>query len=871
MAHDFEGIERVDGYSLWRHRGNGLKVVTLATPVAPVVSFGVVYGVGSRHEVSGHTGATHLLEHLMFKGTERYNRERGTEVARVLQRVGAEFNATTWLDRTSYFETLPVEHLPLAVDVEADRMRNARVRPEDLESERTVVLNELASGDNDPFELLLKESLAHVFLEHPYRHPTIGWRGDVERVEAATLRRFYDLFYHPDNATAIVVGDLEEEAALAAVEAGFGAILPAPTPAPVVATVEGEQRGERRFEIHRAGELGCLALTWRIPAGLDPDTPALVVLTQVLAEGVTSRLYQRLVESNRCLAVHAYALQLHDPGVFQVVATLAPGVAHREVEDTIRATVEELRRSPPSPAEVARARRQSRTELAFHRESPAQILSGLTEAIALGDWRRFVRELELVEAVDAGDLERVAAAHLTDRRLTVGWFIPEGGRGAAGPPAPPRPRPCYLHAPFVERVVERELPGGARLAVLANPHAPTATVLGTLRAGAACAGDGRFTVPGLTAAMLDRGTASYSRLALASELEDHGLHLAIRSSPTAPASVTVSAAGLAEELPRLVGLLEEVLRRPVFPSEELERLRQRVRSALVRELDDTSAQAFAALTRRLYPASHPLYRRPVEERLAELDRLTAAELEAFHARVYGPASLVLAVVGAVDAELVHRLLGEALEGWSGGLAAAPSWAEPDDPEPAEDLVAMAERPNLDVVLGHPGRLRRTDPDLAAALLANSCLGQSTLTSRLGAAVRDREGLTYGVYSRFLGTRDLPGPWAVFLGVAPENLRRAVALCRQVIEDYVAEGPTESELADERQALAGSYRVGLATNSGVARELAAALAHGGGVAWLDEHPERLLATSRGEVHDAVRRHLRPGALVLAAAGTLPDEG
>jgi zinc protease len=407
--------------------------------------------------------------------------------------------------------------------------------------------------------------------------------------------------------------------------------------------------------------------------------------------------------------------------------------------------------------------------------------------------------------------------------------------------------------------------------VLENPHAPTATVLGTLRAGSACVTDGRFAVAGLTAAMLDRGTRRFSRLELASELEDHGLHLGVRPASSAPASVTVSAAGLAEELPRLLELLAEVLRRPTFPASELDRLRDRVRAALVRERDDTSSQAFAALSRRLYPPGHPLHRRPIEERLAELDGLTVGDLESFHRRAYGPASLVLAVVGAVDPDEVHTLLSAALEGWDGGLGQLPEWPEVADPEPAEDLVPMAERPNLDVLLGHPGRLRRTDPDVAAALLANSCLGQSTLTSRLGGILRDREGLTYGVYSRFFGTRDLPGPWAVFLGVAPENLRRAVALCREVVERYVAEGPTEQELADEREALAGGYRVGLATNSGVARELAAALAHGGGVAWLDEHPRRLLAATRDEVHRAVRRHIRPQSLVLAAAGSLPEEG
>ena len=427
MDHQFELGERLGGVAEWRHRGNGLTALIGTTPVAPVVGFGVVYQVGSRYETSGHTGATHILEHLMFKGTKRYNSELGTEIARRLHRVGAAFNASTWLDRTNYYEILPVERLPLAVDIESDRMRGALVRDEDLESERSVVLNELDAGENDPFELLMKSSFALAFLEHPYHHPTIGWRGDVERISGEVLRGFYNTYYHPDNATVIVVGDIEEEAALAEVERGFGSLPPAPGPFAMPLIREGDQRGERRFKVHRAGELGGLALTWHIPEGLHPDLPALSVLTQILGDGVTSRLHQKLVETNRCLGVQAFAMELHDPGVFQIFATIAPGVDHAEVEEAILSEVTALSSAPPTGDEVARARVQARTDLAFHHESPGQILGGLTEAVAMGDWRRFVRELELVEAVSADDLQRVAATYLGGHNLTVGWFVPENG------------------------------------------------------------------------------------------------------------------------------------------------------------------------------------------------------------------------------------------------------------------------------------------------------------------------------------------------------------------------------------------------------------------------------------------------------------
>ncbi len=398
----------------------------MPTPVAPVVGFGIVYRVGSRNEKTGHTGATHILEHLMFKGTKKFNRDLGTEIARQLHRVGAGFNATTWLDRTNYYEVLPREHLGLGVEIESDRMRGSLVRDSDLESERNVVLNELDSGENDPFDLLMKSSFAMAYLEHPYRHPTIGWKGDVETMSGQTLRGFYDTFYHPDNASVIIVGDIDEDEALDQVESAFGSIPPGEVERPVLDIRESEQRGERRFEIHRAGELASLALTWHIAEGLHPDMAPLSVLTQILGDGVTSRLHQRLVETNMCLGVHAFAMELHDPGVFQIFATVAPGVDPGEVESVIRSQVAALSLAPPTDEEVSRALAQTRTDLAFHRESPGQIMTGLTEAVAMGDWRRFVRDLDLIKAVSAADLLRVAETYLRDNNLTVGRFVPEG-------------------------------------------------------------------------------------------------------------------------------------------------------------------------------------------------------------------------------------------------------------------------------------------------------------------------------------------------------------------------------------------------------------------------------------------------------------
>ncbi len=417
---------------------------------------------------------------------------------------------------------------------------------------------------------------------------------------------------------------------------------------------------------------------------------------------------------------------------------------------------------------------------------------------------------------------------------------------------------------FAERVSYRRLPSGT-LAALTNPHAPTVTIAGTLRAGPAFATDGRFSVPSVTAAMLDRGTEYSGRMEIARELEDHGLQLGVRASAATPTIVSFSAQGLAEELSRMVRLTIEVLRRPTFPSEELDKVREQVLGGLARERQETHALAFAALTRRLFPEGHPLSRRPIQAREREVASLSREDLVSFHARAYKPTSLVLAVVGDVDPEAVESLFEEAMDGWDGGKEITPQYPEQTTIEIGEDRIQIADRPNVEVFLGHRARLLRGAPDYPAAVLANSCLGQSTLTSRLGMAVRDREGLTYGIYSRFFGTLGVAGPWAVSLGVSAENLDRAVELSRSVISDYVAEGPGEKELADECSALAGAYRVGLATNGGVARELVTTLTAGETLDRLDRFPEDLLGVNRDRVMDAIRDHFHPDRLVMTAAG------
>jgi zinc protease len=425
----FSKITEYDGINEYKLDSNGLKLLLAPRRAAPVVAFMVLYRVGSRNEAVGHTGSTHLLEHMLFKGTPTYNKQKGTQIASVLQRQGGVYNADTWFDRTRYYEMLPSDQLELAVHLEADRMRNSFIADEDRQSEMTVVRNELERGENEPSNILHERIWAAAFREHPYHHPTIGWRSDVEGVATSRLKEFYDTFYHPNNATAIIVGDFDEQAALDLISRHFGQIPPSQSPIPSMYTVEPPQEGEIRFTLRRTGQLGLINVGWHIPEATHPDTGALTVLDTLLSAGITSRLYQALVETEMAVDVGAQAFQFVDPGLFMLHITLRPGVTHADAERVGLEVIEKLKTEDVPEKELQKARNMITTQMIFLRDSPLGVARVIAEAEAVANWKMFVDLPKMVEQVTPADIKRVAQTYFTEDNRTVGWFIPKQGEG----------------------------------------------------------------------------------------------------------------------------------------------------------------------------------------------------------------------------------------------------------------------------------------------------------------------------------------------------------------------------------------------------------------------------------------------------------
>jgi zinc protease len=420
----FTHVRSLGGIDEYRLDSNGLTVLLAPDRSAPVVTFEVTYQVGSRNEVTGTTGATHILEHMMFKGSEAFNDAKGNSIKQMLERVGGQFNASTSFDRTNYFATIGRENLEAYIAIEADRMRHLWLHEADRQAEMTVVRNEYERGKNDPENVLLEEVMEAAYVALPYHHPTIGWRSDIEHAPIAKLREFYDTFYWPNNTTVTVVGDVETEQVLGLIKKYYGAYPHSPAPIPPMYTEEPAQTGDRRVIVKRPGELGAIIIAHKVPNGRDADQPALEMLDAILSSGKNARLYRALVDQGLALSAGAGTEVHHDLSLHTLYAALAPATTHEQVERALLAELNKIKTSGVTAAEVATVKQQYIAEDAYKRDGTAGVAGELSEWIGIGDWTLYVTFPQKVQQVTPADVQRVAKQYFGPDQSTTGWFVP---------------------------------------------------------------------------------------------------------------------------------------------------------------------------------------------------------------------------------------------------------------------------------------------------------------------------------------------------------------------------------------------------------------------------------------------------------------
>ena len=864
-------IEGVTEYRL----DNGLKVVTLPDPGADSITVHIVYLVGSRHEGYGEKGMAHLLEHMLFKGTQRI-----PSVKDELTRRGARWNGSTSNDRTNYFETFSAsdDNLDWALALEADRMVNSRVSAADLSSEMTVVRNEFEMGENSPGSVLFERMQQLAFPWHNYGNPIIGQRADIERVPIEKLQAFYRTWYQPDNAVLIVAGRFDEARALERVAQHFGAIPRPGRKLPELYTAEPTQDGERDVTLRRAGDNPLIALMYRVPAGSHPEYPAVDVLAQVLGDVPAGRLHRALVQKGLASSTWGAERQLHDPGYMYFGAQLAKGAPIEPAREALIGVLENVPAEPITAEEVERARTRLLNEIERVQLESSQLVSALSEYAAIGDWRLFFLYRDRLRKVGVGDVQAAAAHYLKASNRVLGLFVPTDKPDRAQiPPAPDleaalggykggervRLGEAFDPSPknIESRLVRRTVSNGIRLALLPKQTRGGRVVANlTLHWGDESKLMNREVACDFAGSMLMRGSRRHSRAALKEAFDKLN------------ASVSISAEGASlevrsENLLPALRLVAEVLREPAFPASEFEELKRSALTGTQAQLSDPNANAEVRLARHLhpYPPGHRNYTPTLEERIEWIRKTSLQDALACYRELLGASGADFAAVGEFDAKAlaaeVERLFGP----WKSPYPFKRVPSRYFDRPALEDQVVTPDKANAALRGGQNVRMRDDHPDFPALLLANYLLGGS-ITGRVPARVREKEGLSYSVYTSFSASPlDEAASFRISSIYAPENRARVEAAIREELAQALKDGFSDEEIERGRKALLEARRLARTQDRALAGRLSNYIFIGRTFAWDILLESRIASLTAAQVNAALRKHIDPAKLAIVAAG------
>ena len=870
-------VREVEGISEYRLT-NGLQILLVPDDSKPTTTVNLTVRVGNRHENYGETGMAHLLEHLVFKGSTRHPNAWAEFTRR-----GMRSNGTTWFDRTNYFASFAAndENLAWLIDWLGDALVNSFIAKKDLDTEMTVVRNEMEMGENNPGSMLFQKALATMYQWHNYGKSTIGARTDVEGVDIDRLQAFYRTWYRPDNATLIVSGRFEPSRVLALAQAHFGRIARPTSGLPRLYTLDPVQDGEREVTLRRVGGTPQMMATYHTVPGAHPDQAAAELLALVMGETPSGRLHKRLTEKGLAASTWAWTPALHDPGLIAFGAELAPGQDVTASRAALLAALESVAAEPVTQEELDRARVRwlKGWEQLFN--DPEQVGTGLSEWVALGDWRLVFLLRDRVRELTLADLRRFAAERLVPANRTLGVYLPTERPQRAPAPASVdvaqqmqafKPQAAMAQAEAfdvspanIDRRTERGRTGGLQYALLpkSTRGASVAATL-RLRIGNLEALRGQSEVAALMTALLDKGGNGLSRQQVQDRLD------ALRTELSFSYGGGVLSVGLNSRrahLPEAIDLVAGLLRRPALDPAVLEEMRREALTGLEQARQEPDALVFNALSRHGNPHAKgdPRYAPTFDEQEQALRAVTREAVQRLHTQLVGASRAEFSAVGDFDAAAVRAALARGFGDWAAPVPFArmgnPLWAG----SPTRLVLRTPDKQNAVLQMRLPLPLADDHPDVPALMVANMVLGQGG-NSRLWVRLREKGGLSYDVRSGIdWNPRDPHSVWRASAIFAPSNLAAAEAAVREEIERALREGFTEEEVRDARAALLRFGQLQRAQDGALARSLATQLDLGRTMAWTAQREEAISRVTREQAHAALKRHLQPGAFVVGVGG------
>ncbi len=877
-------VTTVEGITEYRLE-NGLRVLLFPDPSKQTITVNITYLVGSKHENYGETGMAHLLEHLVFKGTPKH-----PNIPQELTEHGARPNGTTWTDRTNYFETFSAteENLRWALDLEADRMVNSFISKKDLDSEMTVVRNELESGENNPFRILMQRVMSTAYLWHNYGKSTIGARADLENVPIERLQGFYRKYYQPDNAVLTVAGKIDEAKTLALVNETFGII---PRPDRVIEptyTLDPTQDGERSVVLRRVGDIQLAMTAYHIPASSHPDFAAIEVLSEVLGSEPSGRLYKALVDPKKATSAGAFAFQWKEPSLLLTYAQVLKEKSVDDVMNTMRETLDQLISEPPTEEEVDRAKNQILKSVELMFNSSERIGLRLSEAIGAGDWRLLFLSRDRIKSVTTEDVKRVAAHYLKSDNRTTGIFLPTEKPDRSEIPATPDveamvkdykggeeiamgeefdPSPSNIES----RTARTALPNGMELALLPKKtRGQSVEARITFRYGDLTSLTNKATAADFAASMLNKGTAKHSRQELKDEFDRLKANVYIGGGAT---QTNVNITTTKPNLTEVLNLVSEILREASFPADEFEKLKNEQLATIQSQKSTPQAIAITEIQRHLspYPKSDPRYTETFEESEASVNSLTLEEVKKFYKDFYGMSNATMSVVGDFDADEIKGLVTKLFGEWTSPKPFKRIESKAIEVKTINQSFETPDKPNAFFVGAYNFEFSDSDPDYPALVLGNYMLGGGFLNSRLATRIRQKEGLSYGVGSQFsAGTLDPVGSFFAYAIYAPENAAKLEAAFREEITKVADEGFTAEEVAAAKSGWLQSRTVSRAQDAGIAGTLNHYLYINRDYSWDELMEKKVADLTVDQINSAMKRHLSLDRISIIKAGDFAKE-
>ena len=873
-------VEGITQYTL----ANGLRVLLFPDASQPTATVNITYLVGSRNEGYGEKGMAHLLEHLMFKGSPGHK-----NIPQELTEHGASPNGTTWFDRTNYFETFASTDVNLtwALDLEADRMVHSYIAEKDLKSEFSVVRNEFEMGENDPSSVLEERLMSTAYLWHNYGNSTIGDRADIEQVPIGRLQAFYHKYYEPDNAVLVVAGKFDPARALQLVEQKFGRI---PRPARTgdmkiwpTYTAEPVQDGERSVTLRRVGDVGWVMVGWHVPAGSDPDFPAVAVLARVLGDTPSGRFYKALVETKKASTEYAFAYQLKEPGMLIAAAQLTAPDSAASASAAIQDAVSALATDPPSAAEVDRAKTAIVKNIDLTLNNSQRAALSLTEWSGLGDWRLLFVYRDLVKQVKPADVARVAAAYLKRSNSTWGTFVPTKTPDRATVPWSPDvaalvanyhgdsarsvgeafdPSPRNIDA----RTTRRTFKDGFQLALLSKKtRGATVNAAITLRFGSLDAVRGQAAVADLAADMLSRGTTTRTRQQIKDEWDRLQSQVSIGGGPT---SANIRIESTRDNLAATLRLLGDVLHNPSFDAKEFDQLKAENLTGIEEQRSEPTSLGSIAFSKALkpYPADDPRATLSADEQKAAYTAATLDQVRHFYQTFYGADHGQMSIVGDFDTAATAQLVDSLFGDWKSSSVFARVPSEYNDVPGGKTVIKTPDKANAFFLSGMNLPVKDDDPTYPALVLGNYMLGGGFLNSRLAERIRQKEGISYGVGSGlFASSLDKAGVFEAYAIYAPENVGRLEAAYQEEVARVLKDGFTQDELDKARQGWLQQNELMRSRDAALAGTLTNDLFVGRTMAYDSTLEARVRGLTAADVNTAFRRYIDPARFITVEAG------